>query len=143
MPQFHVELDVDTYPRDEFDEVLEDALNHDPKLEKWFYSKVAGVTHCNDDGSSRQDFISECKPLDVLLLKLEPNNPVDKQAVAVYRNCNHAKLGYLNERLAHETLERTRNGEKWGALVARKRGVTDDRDTLGLTIVMVKWKAGM
>lgn len=129
--------------RDEFDLVLEDALARDPKIERWIYSKIAGVSHRNDDGSSRQEELAQCEALEQLILKWEPLNPVDNQAVAVFRARSAVQLGYLNKRLAHDTLKRVRDGEKWGALFARKRGGTQDRPTIGTSIVLIKLKENL
>ena len=50
-----------------------------------FFSKVAGVSYRNEDGSSRQSIIRRCHIGERLLLKPEPDNPVDPNAVRVLR----------------------------------------------------------
>ena len=48
-----------------------------------FYSKIAGVTRKNDDGSSRQKLLKKCKVGQPLKLAREPANPADENAVMV------------------------------------------------------------
>jgi hypothetical protein len=59
-----------------------------------FHSKIAGVTHHNDDGSERQEIIPRCRIDDILRLVREPANPVDPNAIKVFR-LNGEQLGYL------------------------------------------------
>ena len=55
---------------------------------------VVGVSHRNNDGSSRQSIIGTMKRGDVLQLRREPDNPYDPSAVAV----DHAngQIGYVS-----------------------------------------------
>lgn len=66
-----------------------------------FFTKIAGVTFRNPDGSSRQRIIRECRVGEALLLTREPDNPVDKFAVAV-RRINGQQLGYLGQQITRE-----------------------------------------
>ena len=59
-----------------------------------FHLRVAGVTHSNKDGVSRQSIIERCVPGEELRLVPEPDNPVDKKAVMVCR-LNGEQLGYI------------------------------------------------
>jgi hypothetical protein len=58
------------------------------------YSKVAGVTHPNADGSDRQYFVSRCCAGERISLVREPDNPHDRFAVKVIRR-DGKQLGYL------------------------------------------------
>jgi hypothetical protein len=58
-------------------------------------TKVVGDSHVNDDGSSRQEIITRCKPGDALTLKSEPHNQYDPNAVAVLTR-NGEQIGYLS-----------------------------------------------
>ena len=66
-----------------------------------FFTKIAGVTFRNPDGSSRQRIIKECRVGEALLLIREPDNPIDKFAVKVVRG-NGQQLGYLGRNIARE-----------------------------------------
>jgi len=57
-----------------------------------FHTKVVGVSHENDDGSSRQAIIRKCKPLEKLDLDHDEGNPHDPNAVRVCRE-NGGQLG--------------------------------------------------
>jgi HIRAN domain len=66
-----------------------------------FFSKIAGVTHDNADGTSRQAIISRCNVGERLVLQPEPDNSFDPNAVKVLRT-NGEQLGFLGARLAAE-----------------------------------------
>lgn len=61
-----------------------------------FFQKIAGVSHKNADGSSRQAIIRQCSVGESLELRREPDNPHDPFAVAVFRSTGQ-QLGYLPE----------------------------------------------
>jgi hypothetical protein len=56
--------------------------------------RLRGASFLNDDGSSRQEFVAECRRGDQLQLAPEPDNPCDRHAVAVLDRLGR-KLGYL------------------------------------------------
>jgi len=62
--------------------------------EATFSVSLAGVTHVNADGTSRQDLLAECRAGEVAELRREPDNPHDRWAVAVHR-LDGSQLGYL------------------------------------------------
>jgi len=59
-----------------------------------FFTKIAGVSHPNTDGKSRQAIIARCHIGEELLLLREPDNPADKNAVKVVR-LNSEQIGYI------------------------------------------------
>lgn len=69
-------------------------------------TKLRGVTAKNEDGSLRQEIIKDyVHPGDDLTLEREPNNPVDKNAIAVYiepSNTQKLKVGFLSKELAEK-----------------------------------------
>ena len=70
------------------------SLSSEP-IPRLFFTKVAGVTHENDDGTERQFILALCRDGEPLILEREPANPVDPEgAVAVFR-MNGEKLGYI------------------------------------------------
>jgi len=79
-----------------------DCLSRSAPLEAFdrpFYSKIAGVSYSNRDGGSRQQIIGRCHVGERLILRAEPDNPVDRNAVCVLRE-NGEQLGYLGAREA-------------------------------------------
>jgi hypothetical protein len=76
------------------------------------HTKIRGVTYTNPDGADRQSIIKQwCQAGDALWLYRQPNNPVDRNAIAVRRVvCSDVpdnprvgeQLGYLSKELAEE-----------------------------------------
>lgn len=65
-------------------------------------SKVVGVSKVNDDGSSRQEIIKrEVLEEDHLMLKGEPDNAYDSNAVMVLSKFGN-QIGYLKKELAEK-----------------------------------------
>jgi hypothetical protein len=58
-----------------------------------FFQQVHGITHKNDDGSSRQKVIGDCHEGEELVLVPEPTNPYDPYAVKICRK-NGEQIGY-------------------------------------------------
>jgi hypothetical protein len=63
------------------------------------YTKIVGVTHKNSDGLDRQKLIRRCEVGEGLILRREPRNPVDANAIAVHCSSGQ-QLGYLPADLA-------------------------------------------
>jgi len=125
----------------EIDRLIVDWLDHDKLIERYIFAHIAGVTFPNPDGTSRQVVLCRCKPMQLLVLKWESENPVSQTAVAVHLETGE-QLGYLESRLGTETLKRTRKGEIWsGFIVSVGVPVESDRETLGATIAIVKLKS--
>jgi HIRAN domain len=102
-----------------------------------FYSKVAGVTHKNPDGTSRQRIIKTCAPGEGLVLVREPENPYDPDAVKVYRSSGE-QVGYLSaDRLASEISSTMGSGEQVTAEVSQVTGGTKGKPTRGLNIKII------
>jgi hypothetical protein len=58
-----------------------------------FFQQVHGITHKNDDGSSRQEIIGHCHEGEELVLVPEPTNPYDPYAVKICRKTGE-RIGY-------------------------------------------------
>lgn len=58
-----------------------------------FYTKLAGVTHVNEDGTDRQGLLKLCRPGQRLNARREPENPHDADAIGIWSD--HGMLGYL------------------------------------------------
>jgi len=128
-------------PYADFDEEIAKWVRQNPAIDKWFWSKVAGVTHENRDGTSRQEILKRCEVRELLQLVPEPDNPVDPDAIAVLRQ-NGQQLGYLDKRLASETHNRIKKGEHWQAMLTAVTGRSPHPHRwLGANIVMLRLKA--
>lgn len=57
--------------------------------------KVVGVTFVNEDGTSRQDIIKELKSNDSIILRREPTNRYDTNAVAIFTK--YGQVGYIGK----------------------------------------------
>ena len=75
---------------------------------KSFFGRLAGATHLNQDGRSRQVAIAELRPCDELQLVPEPENH-DANAIRVLAPSG-VQVGYLESRLAGETVRRAKKG---------------------------------
>src|SRR5450432_644542 len=64
-----------------------------------FYTKIAGVSHKNDDGSSRQAIIKRCTVGEELKLVRDPTNQFDRNAIKIFRK-NAQQLGFIPAHVA-------------------------------------------
>lgn len=85
-----------------------------------FYSKVAGVTYTNDNGTSRQAILGKCHKGEYLILTHEPV-PQDEYAVKVSRE-NGEQIGWLNQEVAYEIAPRLDRGGRVEAIIAELTG---------------------
>ena len=110
--------------------------------EKKFYSKVRGVNQKNQDGYERQKYIrSYCKPGMPLILKREPNNPHDANAISVWVKAralvlfgDTVQIGYLGAEVAEELAPIIDRGGKVEARITEVTGGAKDKKALGVNI---------
>lgn len=88
---------------------------------KSFYARLAGGFHMNSDGSSRQTAIAELRPCDELQLIHDTDNAFDPNAICVMAPSGQ-QIGYLESRLAGETVRRTQKGISTKAFVSNVTG---------------------
>ena len=69
-------------------------------IERDFYTKVAGVTFDNADGTSRQSIIKKCSPGEDVIFKPMPSKEYP-DAIGVFTTKGQ-QLGFLKAELAHE-----------------------------------------
>jgi hypothetical protein len=106
--------------------------------EKDFYTKVAGVSHSNEDGSSRAHIIAKCKVFECLNLVWETENKFDPNAVAVRRVGTGEQLGYLEARLAAEVVHALKTrGPCWTALFRQPTHHPETGQVVGAVLYMV------
>lgn len=111
------------------------------KAPRRFYSKVAGTSHENSNGYSRQKIIkNNCKRGMSLILKREPDNPHDSDAIAVWinaRGCLFSKkmqIGYIESGIARDLSDKIDMGRKVEAKIEKVTGGTKAKETLGVNI---------
>src|SRR4051812_41830222 len=99
-----------------------------------FFSKVAGISHQNGDGSQRQAIASACRMGEKLTLDSEPDNTVDANAIRVLRD-NGEQLGYLGASVAEDVTVKAAKGYRYAVFVANVTGGNDK--SLGCNLVIV------
>jgi len=100
-----------------------------------FHTKVAGVTKRNGDGTRRQSLIARyCKPGMPVILKREPDNPYDKDAVGVWIKARvffffkaEVQIGYLNRGVAQEIARHMDRGSEVRAEISDVTGGCDGK----------------
>lgn len=100
-----------------------------------FFTKVAGVTHKNADGSSRQRILRKCSVGESLMLVPEPDNPHDTNAIRLCRQ-NGQQLGYVNRDLAAEIASKRRGLERHAMFVSQITGA-DSGKSLGANVLVI------
>lgn len=98
-----------------------------------FSLPVCGERFDNEDGSSRQDELRQCRPGELITLMREPENPHDHMAVAVY-SCRGVQVGYLGRERACWIGSKMDRGYLVAAIVHRVRGARLPGATLGLVL---------
>jgi hypothetical protein len=99
------------------------------------YSKIAGVSFDNEDGSHRQKIIKKCSVGESLILKREPNNPFSKDgtAIAVFRSTGE-QLGHIGHDLSGSLAPRMDAGTIFHVTIAEITGGTWGKPTRGVNI---------
>ncbi len=98
-----------------------------------FYSKVAGTSKTNPDGINRQFLIRRyCKPGMRLIVKPEPDNPVDENAVALWVSTKvwfffraDFQIGYIKQNLSGEISRHLGKGRQVRVAIANLTGGGD------------------
>jgi hypothetical protein len=102
---------------------------------KSFYTKLAGVTKPNDDGSNRQRLLHRSKPAEELKLVRDPNNKYDKNAIKVF-NIRGEQLGWISSDVADRLAVELDNGVSIKAEISEITGGTFAKETLGCNILI-------
>lgn len=107
-----------------------------------FYTKVAGVTYRNDDGSDRQEILSTCSLLQSLRMEHEDNNPHDPNAVRVCTE-DGRQIGHLFRDVASDVWWRMQHGFTYAAISANITGGTKANPQLGMNILLLVGRPGV
>jgi hypothetical protein len=101
---------------------------------------VAGVSCANQDGTDRQTIIRKnCRKGTALTLVREPDNPRDRNAVAIY--VGRSLIGYVSSEDAPRVAKCLDEGWSSVASVARIYGGTKDKPNLGVNFLIVQTPA--
>ena len=106
-------------------------------ITKQFYSRVAGVSYSNKDGTSRQDYVKKyCKPGLYLVLRPEPDNPEDPEATAVFVRTDKGDLqiGYITSDANRTVSSDLADGETVSAKITEITGGSLQKPTRGVNI---------
>jgi len=107
--------------------------------EDHFVVRVAGVSHPNDDGSSRQEMLARCKVPEVLQLRRQPNHRHDKNAIQVRRQ-NGEMLGFIPKNEARLMAPEMDKGRRYIAVLTTLDGGEGQKRWRGAGILVVKIK---
>jgi hypothetical protein len=94
-------------------------------------SRVAGVSHRSAD--LQQDGFSPGRPL---LLRPEPDNPHDRDAVGVWDESGRTQVGFVPRDQAPEVASAFRRGKALGALVLQELRASRDGERLALVLLV-------
>ena len=103
-----------------------------------FHSKVTGVSHTNIDGVSRQDIIRDLSVGTPLLLKPEPDNPFDPNAIALLTP-GGVQVGYVRSELAAELRSQLLRGDRVEIAVSEITGGTRSKPIRGVNYLIQVW----
>jgi HIRAN domain len=109
------------------------------EIEDHYVIRVAGVSHLNDDGSSRQEVLSRCKVGEMLQLRRQPNHRHDKNAVQVLRQ-NGEMLGFIPRDEARLMAPEIDRGRRYVAVLTTLDGGHGSKRFLGAGMLIVKVK---
>lgn len=100
---------------------------------KCFHTKVVGVTAKNDDGTSRQDILSDCSVGEELYLERDQYDEHDANAIEVLTT-DYQTLGYLKRKVAADMAPLMDAGVEFTCRISELTGGTEDKETLGCNI---------
>jgi hypothetical protein len=101
-----------------------------------FFTKVAGVTFPNADGSSRQRIIRKLSLYEQLILDTEPDNPKDPFAVRILRK-NGQQVGYMWSKYGRQLHDHKAANRFYEVFVIQLTGGTDDKPERGVNLLVV------
>lgn len=105
-----------------------------------YKERVVGVTRKNDDGGSRQKFISKLHEGDAIDLVRDPDNEYDPNAIEVYTGYN--QIGFISKDRAPELAPQMDKGYKVEAWVDRILGGGSGQ-SYGVVIAIQRHKPNM
>jgi HIRAN domain len=110
-----------------------------PHTDKYFSTKVAGASDLTAEGSRRRAAIKKCEPMELLRLEVDPNHPINLQAIAVNR-VDGSQLGYLERRVANDLHRDAGEPVSWSAIFKRADRHPTTEEVVGAIIVLTRSK---
>jgi len=107
-----------------------------------FHTKVAGISHRNPDGTSRQVIARRCARLEQLNLVHDSDNPHDPNAVQVLRTTGE-QLGFLPAHVAAQVAAGNAAGVRYGVYVSAITGGRRGAATTGVNLLVVAAERGV
>jgi HIRAN domain len=108
-----------------------------PHTEKYYPARIAGASDMTAEGSRRRAAIKQCEPMELLRLELDPNHPIDPQAIAVER-IDGSQLGYLQRRVADDLHRDAGEPVSWSAVFKRADRHSTTEEVVGAIIVLTR-----
>jgi HIRAN domain len=118
------------------------GMAEQPERVRHFFTKIAGVSHRNQNGTERQAIITRCRVGEPLTLTHEEDNPKDPNAVRVCR-ADGSQLGYLNAGLAEQVVRRSAKGYRFAVFIKNLTGGTARATTRGVNLLIVQADPGV
>lgn len=101
-----------------------------------FYTKIAGVTHQNQDGVDRQQLIEKYREKgNPVLFIPEPDNEFDPNALKVC--VAGEQLGYINSDLAKKMTAMMHKGQNYYGFISDITGGEKRKKTMGANLLIV------
>ena len=97
------------------------------------FTKVAGVTKTNDDGSNRQQILQDWRTLQLIR---DPSNPYDRNAVKICLSTGQ-QIGFLSAELAAEFAPKIDKGKRIEAVITEITGGIEENKTLGCNVKLI------
>jgi len=97
------------------------------------FTKVAGVTKTNDDGSDRQQILQDWRMLQLIR---DPGNPYDRNAVKICLSTGQ-QIGFLSAELAAEFAPKIDKGKRIEAVITEITGGIEENKTLGCNVKLI------
>ena len=116
---------------------IETAQSHEGSSTREWLIGVAGESHRNADGSSRQSIIGRCSEGETICLIREPDNPYSSDAIKVCRE-NGEQIGYIPSSQAARMAPEMDAGYKYTAVLNSIHGGTPDKPSFGVVIRVSK-----
>jgi HIRAN domain len=110
-----------------------------PHTDKYFSTRISGASDLTAEGSRRRAAIKKCEPMELLRLELDPNHPIDPQAIAVKR-VDGSQLGYLERRVANDLHRDAGEPVSWSAIFKHADRHPTTEEVVGAVIVLTRSK---
>jgi len=109
---------------------------------RFFYSRIAGTSQSNADGTSRQAALQKCKVGQLLVPVRERNNPHDLYAVRLYLDSGE-QVGYVTANASGDVGTLIDRELKVEVIISELTGGTPSQPYLGANLEIRKYRASL